>query len=405
MKITGQYVGFGDCFTVDEPKRNETLLVDFGSDTPCVLRKAEKDILNCCEGRRFSVVLTHFHQDHINGFWETDLPQKIDIQTVYLPDILAMRRTETQFDFLQVQLLYDLFSAVVLNRKPVEITLYSLLERLTKNRAKVVFSQCGSSFQFAGQEFQILWPNFSVLKLDSRFERSLSDLLLRLELLDGDESLDRDEKKRAHIWYVDDIINLLLEGYSALHRGEAEAARGRFNRIEESLLPILERFSDWGEHLSRDVLDAIKQRMATLKNQGNRISLVFQDTPQGGRSRLLMTGDATAADLKRIIAGNGKNLGGPSLAEEYTAIKAPHHGTNSHFVPDFPACGHILISNGTPSPQHRNWGKISYLYRGFYASHRGCQIHCTSNRCQTWEKRGMKPCSSCPGSCVTVDLP
>lgn len=401
MKITGQYVGFGDCFTVDEPRRNETLLVDFGSDTPKALKGAEQNILDCCEGRRFSVVLTHFHQDHINGFWETDLPQKIDIQTVYLPDILAMRRTETQFDFLQVQVLYDLFSSVVLKRRPVEITLYSLLEQLTKNRAKVVFSQRGSSFQFAGQEFQILWPNFSVLKLDSRFERSLSDLLRRLELLDRDESFDRDEKKRAHIRYVDDIINLLLEGYSALHRGEAEAARRRFNRIEE----LLEDFSGWREHLSQDVLDAIKQRMAALKNQGNRISLVFQDTPQGGRSRLLMTGDATAADLDWIITRSEKNLGGPRLAKEYTAIKAPHHGTHSHFVPDFPACGHILISNGTPSPQHLNWGEISYLYGGFYASHRGCQIHCTSDRCQLWTMRATRPCGSCPGSCVTVNLP
>lgn len=405
MYIAGYNVAFGDCFTIVEPAEKETLLVDFGSDTPSVLGSAERDILSHSRDHCFSVLLTHFHRDHINGLWETQLSRKIDIQTVYLPDILAMRETKTQFDFLQLQVLYDLFSSIVLEQKPREITLYALLKQLAAGRAKIIFLQCGSTFQFARQEFQVLWPNFQVLKVDQRIENSLSSLLRQLEVLETDSVNFPEEQKRARIRYVDDYIDLLLESYFTLASGEMRERENMLSGLEEQLQATMNGLRQRITGLPQSVWTDLRKRMASIKNQGNRISLVFQDTPEDNRSRLLMTGDITAADMKRVIDGGKRNPGGFRLAQSYTAIKAPHHGTHTHFVETLPTCGHILISNGKPAPRNRRWGKISYLYGGFYASHKNCQIHCTNSRCQLRGMRATSACMNCHGMnpCITVD--
>ena len=124
MELSMYNVKFGDCFLLDEPAAGEALLVDFGSDTPDRLTSVSNDIVSRCGGRELSVLLTHFHQDHINGFWRTHLPDQVNVRTVYLPNIIAMRQTATRLDFLQLEVLRDLLSSVVLEQKSVEVTIH-----------------------------------------------------------------------------------------------------------------------------------------------------------------------------------------------------------------------------------------------------------------------------------------
>lgn len=401
MHIVGYDTAFGECFLIDEPEKNRALLVDYGSDTPYILESVRKNILEDFRKREFSILLTHFHQDHINGFWKASLSGEIDIHTVYIPDIFSMRRARVRFDFLQLQVLSDLFSSVVLERKPAEITLYSLLKQLTGIRAKIVFLHSGNEFSFASQNFQVLWPNFNILNIDPRIEKSLIPLLQKFGIVDHSIGFDDGGKGPVSIQYVDDFINALLDAYGAFAGSEYENLQSLMGRVEEAFQVMSRFFTTQARELSEEVSDSflndLKGRLAGIKNQGNRISIVFQDQPRERMSRILMTGDIPASDMKKIIAGPTKNTGSFPLSQKYTAIKAPHHGTYTHFVESFPPCDYFLISNGQPSSAHKKWGKISYLYSGFYASNKGCQIECTYPRCQILDmkKEGANPCEHC----------
>ncbi len=117
----------------------------------------------------------------------------------------------------------------------------------------------------------------------------------------------------------------------------------------------------------------------SLVNQGNKLSIVFQDTGTKDCSKLLMTGDITRSELKKLILGKvPDNMA--KIKTQYHLIKAPHHGTKSHFLPDLPMCNIITVSNG--STAHTKWGKIAFEYGALYGSNRHCKILCTNQRCK-----------------------
>ncbi len=411
MELSMYNVKFGDCFLLDEPAAGEALLVDFGSDTPDRLTSVSNDIVSRCGGRELSVLLTHFHQDHINGFWRTHLPDQVNVRTVYLPNIIAMRQTATRLDFLQLEVLRDLLSSVVLEQKSVEVTLYTLLDALVKAGSRAVFLQRGSTFDFASTKFQVLWPDFSVLNIHPRVEQGFISLLKELRLLGDFEHFSDEESGRVYIEPVERFLNRLTHAYALLAEGGAELARQALPTLEESLEEMEQNIQERVGVPSDALLARLRNRMAAAKHQGNRLSIVFQDKARDGVSRLLMTGDATASDLRRIINGNVQNFKEFYFSQSYIAIKAPHHGTDTHFLPDLPPCRTILISNGKPDPRHFRWGKISYLYGGFSHSHRGCKIRCTSPRCQLIDMEGNDcvcegfPICTIPGLlCINISL-
>lgn len=409
MELNMYNVQFGDCFLLDEPKAGQALLVDFGSDTPDILDSVADKIAKRCDGRELSVLLTHFHQDHINGFWKSDLPNQVNVRTVYLPNIMAMRETATQLDFLQLEVLRNLLSSVVLERRPAEITLYTLLNKLVKAGSRAVFLQRGCTFDLLSARFQVLWPDFSVLNIHPRVEKGFVSLLEELGLLGNLDRSLYEESRRVRIEPVDHFIDRLTHAYALLAEGGAELVQEALPALGESLEEMERYVRVRVGAPSNALLARLRERMAAAKRQGNRLSIVFQDEAVGGSSRLLMTGDATAPDLRRIINHKVENFPGFSFSHKYTAIKAPHHGTDSHFLPDLPDCQTILVSNGKPAPRHLGWGKISYLYGGFYHSHRGCEIQCTNPRCRLIQMARIKRCAFCKGfkqpSPITVSLP
>lgn len=63
-----------------------------------------------------------------------------------------------------------------------------------------------------------------------------------------------------------------------------------------------------------------------------------------------MTGDIPKSEIKKIE---------PQIEDvHYKVIKAPHHGTPTYYWKNLPKSDTIMISNGEPSSQHRNWGKL-----------------------------------------------
>lgn len=119
----------------------------------------------------------------------------------------------------------------------------------------------------------------------------------------------------------------------------------------------------------QDILNQSVVRNVYTETQ-NDLSLVFHNRRSRGPSNLdiLMTGDVSDEVLRRI---SGK------LFDGYYIVKAPHHGTESHFsnvIGDL-AVAHLLISNG----DYHAGGEISQRYIDME-----CIKHCTNAGACRW---------------------
>ncbi len=390
MNIHMYNVQFGDCFLMQD--ENENLIVDFGSDTPDVLPGVANRIMTECGDTETSILLTHFHKDHINGLLETEILKELNIKNVYLPDILAMRRLNTGLDFLQLEILREIFSSIVMFKKPIKITLYSFLERILEANAQITFLQRGNTFLFGKKNYQVLWPCFNTLRVDKRTEKSMISFLEKIKMIDKVEYIEapNGEKicEKVKLGTIDLFIDALVDVYSTSKDEEQyESLKGRLQECYENMLRDMDEYRDvLVQHLK-----IAKERINSLWRQGNRISLVFQDESVNHKSNILMTGDVTDFDFKKII----EEKSGFQMSEKIEVIKAPHHATRSHFTELFPKCERILASNGEPLECHRRWGKISYQYGALYVSNKKSTIYCSNNRCELLELVGRNPCPTC----------
>jgi len=395
MEIRMYNVGFGDCFLIFDD--TESLLIDFGSDTPSkYLHTVKNNIISHNVGKDLSVLLTHFHNDHINGFWETNVAKLKAIKKIYLPDIFEMNRHigREKINFLQLHILHDIFSSITLNKRPFTITLFSLLRSLTSLRTNIHFIKRGSVFSHFSKQYQVLWPSFDDLYVHKRVEKGVIKTLIDIGFLK--DNMD-DFSDTVNLGVIDEFIKALLNGYDQLSEGFVTDET--IARIEGLLENVTDTFDDYLRDLSSGHIADITAKAVAMKLQANRISVVFQDQAVKNASSLLMTGDIPGPDLRKIIQ-NKLSPCGFNMSKIFRVIKAPHHATDSHFTNLLPYCEYILASNGIPRSRHRKWGEISYLYGSFYGSHKHCTMICTNIRCElhVLRAKGINECMGCPNS-------
>ena len=394
MKIRMYDMRFGDCFLLQEGA--EYFLVDFGSDTKFNLEDVADDIKNTCGKNTLSVLLTHFHKDHINGFHETELPKNVNISTIYLPNVIAMNARNCEINYLQLHILREIFEAVVLQKSPSTITLYKLLEDMMKAKSKVVFLQRNNEFVFAKRKYDVLWPCFDELQIHGKTVKRIIKVAEWIGLVSGEktERIEHveDDLKQIKLKIVQTFIDELAEAYVQLsNRQEVDSD------IMQKLEAEYGKIDKWIAGVSKELDDSkkreIKSVIQRMVKEENRISIVFQDRSRNDCSKLLMTGDAAKSDLKKVI--DNKIADTLKISRKIGVIKLPHHGTTSHYLSDLPNCKRLLASNGEGNPQR---GKIAYEYGGFYVSNRLCQMLCTNKRCELREISGVvkvKLCNNC----------
>lgn len=137
-----------------------------------------------------------------------------------------------------------------------------------------------------------------------------------------------------------------------------------------------------------DFAEKFRYYAETLGKDWNRVSLVFHELDN---QSLLMTGDVLQSTLKRLSNGD---IGTPKLKEKYAVIKAPHHGTDSHFCAILPTSHFFCISNGDGN---KGYQRISEQYEHVY----GCRgkksdIRCTNPRCDFSRRHGCPYFSTHP---------
>ena len=340
-------VEYGDC-TVLVGRDQSILMVDCGSVSRYARQGEEAihrrfdDIFRRYVGaaqRQF--LLTHYHRDHMSGFlWQLrQSPRYFD--RVYLP-MLPDGAPGTS-PMLELAVFAHFFSVPQTDFAQVNTTCLSIYETLAQTIGEErVFTLCaGDTFLFDGVSYAVLSPEPTDFPFDSLLYDTVQELNDRLaapahtgceaEFLCAKEAFIRAYRQTQRAFSV---TNRAAPGR---RRVLLDALQDLWNRMDalRGALGLSPAAPDIREILTRSSV----RRVYTEAQ--NDLSLVFHNLRPAGSSQndVLMTGDASDAVLQRLA---------PKLFDGYYAVKAPHHGTESHYSPVIGerSVAHLLISNG-----------------------------------------------------------
>lgn len=388
-KLRMYNVQFGDAFLLYG--EGENLLVDLGSiDSGFCFDPVRDSIRSESAGGQLSLMLTHFHKDHWSGLHNQPPGHQLPpIKVIYLPDIFHMR-IYSRLDVIVRSLLGDFLEAVILQKRP-QFTLADLLREVLPGlpRDQIRFLSRGDDFWMGGRHYRVLWPRLNPEDLIGSRNGPLLEFLERVEAKLGTN------EAAGGLWEtMEAMANVLLRDFAASldlqittiiwpEQRSYEEVYLRAQRLAEILAEDVRR--DGGEFRQK-----VRDYAGRLSRDWNWVSLVFHEQGAAGGMQsgggVLMTGDVPENTMKRLAGGV---FGTPSLWDRYDVIKAPHHGTHSHFCAVLPKCRHFCISNGSGN---RNYRKIAVEYEYVY----GClgkksEMHCTNPRCEFLDQRKICP--------------
>ncbi len=355
MKIRMYNVGYGDCFCLRD--RRKSLLVDFGTSNSRIEGRPRKEtfdriVSDLTTIQRKSLLLTHFHLDHLSGllYMMKNYRSACEFAALYLPDVFSEER---QDHMLSLMILADLMKDSALPGG--QVSLFALVEALIKLPIPVKLLRRGVIFE---EKYQTLWP---------------------------DTNLVQEEAEKSYRILADDHEEILLEldqFAGKLRQVVADLAAGKKEKRDFPAVSVLEKEFRMlrGKQEFRELLDAANEKKLPLRSLRNKISIVFQNQ-QDSELNMLFTGDVESGYL-RMIAENYD--GQIPLFDHYWCIKVPHHGTQEHyfdFSPYMPE--NMLISNGIHFSNSKRQSKelrTSSQYGGlFYIN--DAHMYCTNSDC------------------------
>lgn len=402
-------VGFGECCLLKQ--NDENLLVDFGSDSgdkQRLIARTTTKIQELCEKQPLSVLLTHFHNDHINGLTTylntiSQTPANVPFlfQIFYIPDIFAQSYSNAGISYIHLFLLKDIMDAIIIHKKPV-ISLYELLKAFVNNKSHIEFLKRGDTFRLSDIEFDVLWPCFECIKIHKKTINRTINTLSQLNFISVPTQPGYDtvsEDGTVSLGIVDEFAQQLSDAFLRLQRN-GTVSQITMGKLEKTFKKIEKQCTITLVSNQTVTVSYLRSLGNSLLNEANKLSIVFQDTGTPNFSTLLMTGDIPKTELRKLVT-NDKAMRStlPQIKKEYKLIKAPHHGTQSHFISILPKCDIITASNGSTS--HVKWGKIAFEYGALYVSNRHIKMLCTNPRCELVElaKQGKaKQCRGCPNT-------
>lgn len=388
-KLRMYNVEFGDAFLLYGEEEN--LLVDLGSiDAGFNFCPVRDSIRHECVGKQLSLLLTHFHKDHWSGLHNQVAGHCLPtLKMVYLPDIFKMRMWG-KLDIVMRSLLGDFLESVILQQRP-HFSLAELLREVLPGlpKDKICLLARGDVFHVGGKNYEVLWPRLSSEDVAVKRDKALRDFLERIE---GKLSAAGEANK---LWDTLDIMaTILLRDFASSQDIQYEEAVWDDQRSYEDMYLRTQKMATILANVcqkDKDFREKVHYYTGALSKNWNRVSLVFHELEN---KSLLMTGDVLGSTLKHLSNGD---YGAPLLKEKYEVIKAPHHGTDSHFCAILPASHVFCISNGEGN---RSYHKISEKYEYVY----GCrgkksEIRCTNPRCDYSERYGCPYFNAFPIEC------
>ena len=363
MQIRMFNMGYGESILLTN--ETECLLVDCGSESPSK-HAYFKTVLGAIkeeQNKKRTVMISHFHNDHINGLVEIAKDSSAKFDIIYIPYIFTLEHPNT-LDMIIIRHLLE--NKVCPADKTLSIM--DLLIKLSKHNPRIVPLNRGSSFEACGDEYSVLWPVPE--KLVSK--RLYNHIVKKL-----------DEGFINQIERISDNISFLFLDRQELHC--------------ESILPVFENgigliqeleFQSQEQKLFQMNVEDIKTILKSLHENENKASIVCQSN---GSHSVLLTGDVPANIMKRIALNDYSP--GINLRSCFDVIKAPHHGTNNHYFSfgSYSTYRRIMISNGETNMKSR--GKISANYNLCERTY--CVLCPNNSSCEIWS-------SSVIGSCCNT---
>lgn len=177
--------------------------------------------------------------------------------------------------------------------------MYDLLVKLTNNNATLQFVKAGDHFDFAGDSYSVLWPDFGKIKANKKVSDSLTKLL---RLIDADFNDNGEYTLR----FIDEYIDALCDVYRKYEKTKGDVVqnlsdvREDLGDIEKLQNRIIEYYFPLLMNQNKELMKLIAASIESIKCQENRISVVFQDFPCELEANLLMTGDIPRPEIKKI---------------------------------------------------------------------------------------------------------
>lgn len=355
MKVKMLQMGFGESIVVDDDAN--CLMIDCGSLCPI------QNNINCFANAvntitnydHIEAMITHFHEDHINGFMymidpNNNFSKKFD--KAYIPNIFTRGQGTNLIDYM---LMYHYLANRNCPHK--KFSLLELLKRMVQKNIPFKLLKRGDTFYACGSQNLVLWPQPDYLKnigreklkenlplpefaVDEIFKISDEICEIFLECAENWGSNISNQNMISRIDILDSRISSIDE--QAIHFDN----NGYIKFCNGFYLP----FTQYKDYDNIPSIEDEKQRIykAMITND-NKWSIVFQTN---SNQNFLFTGDVPAPILKRIVNNDFRLNDGINIHKEFFAIKAPHHGTNSHYCKDLFGANSaiskevVFISNG-----------------------------------------------------------
>lgn len=363
-------VGFGSCLVIGHYS-NSMLMVDCGSMNNKVNNTPFKSIVYNISERYQDVsqrdfLLTHYHRDHICGFFHIISQNPHYFNNIFLPDVIPYRNKLAPLQ--ELALYAKLFLPSQCGQSVVSTSALKIINVLasTVGLENVFTLRAGNVFACGQCRYKVLAP------YENHFQAydEISKVIYQLS----------SEFSSNYIsWRFQHLKNLFCKLYLLCSNN----LNIQYKNINLSQIQDLAACLNEMEKLKINFSTAQKQRVTEILTSNNfsreysfalnSTGIVFHKTSY---PTLLITGDAMPHMFETFN----------TLCEKYYMVQAPHHGTCSGFsdiLYNIPK-SHILISNG----QYHAGGAICEKY-----SLDNAICHCTNNLVCPYFKKHKSCCN------------
>lgn len=370
-------MGYGESILLSH--KNECLLIDCGSESKYQKDYFENVSLEIIKYNKRYAMISHFHKDHINGFMNIASEHPHMFEKVYIPHIFTMRHPNiTDMELIKYFLEKKYFPG------NATATLWEFLELLCKNLQKTkLLKREKSAFKWGEDIFDVLWP--------------IPEKLVHAKLFNSVEKC-----------IEPDFLGIVYKLSDQINQSFIRLSETNGNYPQDNIAALIYRIEDVSENFAGMQFSDSKKKqhirlLQSITNNANRASIVFQNQICNNFENInycnsiLMTGDVPNTVMKKIA--EGALLPDVPMHRAYNIIKAPHHGTDSHYF-NFGAYvlfDKLIISNGQTDMHNR--GRIS---RNYNLLRRNYHIICTNNlenRCESCCTNPKTACSPTHNTC------
>lgn len=372
---------YGECIALCGT--SEILMVDCGSMSHH-LREDHTEIKHCydalihrygqCVERSF--LLTHYHRDHLSGFFKILQKQPDYFSRIYLPYIPVDANGDSPLlDFAVFSYLFSPSQTDSFQVNTVCMGIFQILAQ--KGCTDRIFTlSAGDSFSFSDICYDVLWPRREAYPYDPALMQAAEslNLLFSSPFLTGCDRKLLDCKNRFMGLY-----RRCCGAFSASGRALPEKRRSLLAHLTDAMTELEEMKEELVlSPLSHDVRDILENPLVTAaySNSANAASVVFHNRRVKSASfdDILMTGDCTPETIAEISC---------ELYDSYYVLKAPHHGTVSGYSRMFDdiVFSHILITNG----DYHAGGAVAQEYIDMQDSIRHCS---NTSACKWYDATG-----------------